>query len=355
MFKPPISDLDCVVEDTVSDLKQIAGQHIFLTGAAGFLGRHLTAVIAHANSLHDLNISLTGVDNFVSSGAYGVGQVGLKGFNFNFEQLDANSNRVRMKELASDADLVIHAAGIASPTHYKANPLATLDVAINGCRDLLEVCAETNGKFVFFSSSEIYGDPAPDQIPTPETYNGNVSSVGPRACYDESKRVGETLCSVFNKYHGVHTNVIRPFNVYGPGMQSTDYRVMPNFIFRALAGRSLQVYGTGNQTRTYCYVTDALTGFVKVFCNGRFGEVYNIGNPSDEISAKDLADYFVKSIKSDVAIEVIDHPSDYPSDEPSRRCPDITKAKQHLDYHPRVSVSEGIKRFYVFAEEHFTE
>ena len=127
-------------------------------------------------------------------------------------------------------DIIIHAAGIASPFYYRKKPLETLDVAIDGTRNCLKIARQNKSKFIFFSSSEIYGDPDNSNVPTKETYRGNVSSMGPRACYDESKRLGETLCYIYNNYYNLHTNIIRPFNIYGPGMNQKDYRIFPNFI-----------------------------------------------------------------------------------------------------------------------------
>ena len=144
----------------------------------------------------------------------------------------------------------------------------------------MERSKSDNSKFIFFSSSEIYGDPDPKKIPIQESYRGNVSTLGPRACYDESKRLGETLCYIYKQYFGVHTNIIRPFNIYGPGMQEADYRVMPNFASNIKAKKNLKLYGSASQTRTFCYITDAMSGFLKVIMNGVSGEPYNIGNQS---------------------------------------------------------------------------
>ena len=134
-------------------------------------------------------------------------------------------------------DIVIHAAGIASPFYYRKKPIETLEVAINGTRNCLDIARKNKAKFIFFSSSEIYGDPDDSNVPTKETYRGNVSSLGPRACYDESKRVGETLCYIYKYYYNLHTNIIRPFNVYGPGMNQKDYRIFPNFISNIINGK----------------------------------------------------------------------------------------------------------------------
>jgi UDP-glucuronate decarboxylase len=210
---------------------------------------------------------------------------------------------------------------------------------------MLEVALRARARFTFFSSSEIYGDPDTAHVPTPESYRGHVASQGPRACYDESKRVGETLCYIFHEKHGVATNVIRPFNVYGPGMQETDYRVLPNFASRIKGNRPLNIYGSGNQTRTFCYVTDAIVGFLLVILKGIPGETYNIGNPVPEIAMLDLARAIESVLGRPVPHNIIEYPDSYPADEPNRRCPDIRKARLQLGYSAEVGLDEGLKRF----------
>jgi UDP-glucuronate decarboxylase len=252
-----------------------------------------------------------------------------------------------------DLDYILHAAGIASPYYYRAYPLETLDVAVTGTRQTLELAKRTGARITFFSSSEIYGDPDPANVPTTESYRGYVSCLGPRACYDESKRLGETLCRIYHTQFGVHTNMIRPFNVFGPGMQELDYRVMPNFASRILGGKPLHVYGTGEQTRTFCYITDAIQGFIRVMLYGVPGEPYNIGNPTPEISMVDLTKEIETVIQKKVDLNLVPYPDSYPADEPNRRCPDITKARHQLKYDPQVPLREGIKRFFAWASENY--
>jgi UDP-glucuronate decarboxylase len=208
--------------------------------------------------------------------------------------------------------------------------------------------------FLFFSSSEIYGDPDPRHVPTPESYRGNVSCLGPRACYDESKRLGETLCAIFHQLYGVPTKMVRPFNVYGPGMQETDYRVLPNFASRIIAGQPLKIYGSGRQTRTFCYVTDAIVGFLQVLLHGGHGQAYNIGNPVPEVSMLELAKTIGQVLGRHVDVRLVEYPDTYPTDEPQRRCPDISKAALQLGYQPVVTLPEGLKRFMDWAAAHYT-
>jgi UDP-glucuronate decarboxylase len=216
---------------------------------------------------------------------------------------------------------------------------------------MLELAHRHHARLTFFSSSEIYGDPDAVHVPTPESYRGQVSCQGPRACYDESKRVGETLCYIFHEKHGVATTVIRPFNVFGPGMQETDYRVLPNFASRIKSGKPLNIYGKGSQTRTFCYVTDAMVGFMLVILKGVPGESYNIGNPDPEISMLDLAGRVESVIGRPIARNIIEYPDSYPADEPNRRCPDIRKARLQLGYAAQVKLDEGLRRFLGWSQQ----
>lgn len=246
-------------------------------------------------------------------------------------------------------DFILHAAGIASPFYYRAYPLETMDVAISGTRQVLDLARQHRAKLLFFSSSEIYGDPDASHVPTNEEYRGNVSCLGPRACYDESKRVGETLCRIYATQYGVETKIVRPFNVYGPGMQEKDYRVLPNFASRIVAGKPLAVYGHGEQTRTFCYITDAINGFLRVLLYGKSGEPYNIGNPTPEISMLSLASMIGKLVPGGVEIQQVDYPSSYPADEPNRRCPNIAKASRDVGYSATLELTVGLQRFLTWA------
>jgi UDP-glucuronate decarboxylase len=177
--------------------------------------------------------------------------------------------------------------------------------------------------------------------------------LGARACYDESKRLGETLCRVYHTHLGVHTNMIRPFNVYGPGMGELDYRVLPNFASKAKDGSPFNIYGHGKQTRTFCYITDAIVGFMGVVVKGVPGEPYNIGNPKPEISMIELAETIKSLMNLPNSINLIEYPDSYPADEPNRRCPDISKARIQLEYAPQVELHDGLRRFFEWTDKHF--
>src|SRR5690606_30618770 len=194
-----------------------------------------------------------------------------------------------------DLHFIVHAGSIASPIYYRQHPIETMDANVNGLRSLLEYARAQSEKgkpvegFLFYSSSEIYGDPTPENIPTPETYRGNVSCTGPRACYDESKRYGETLCVNFARRHGIPVKVARPFNHYGPGLKLTDGRLIPDLARDILAGRDIALLSDGSPKRTFCYVADAIAGYYLLLTEGASGEAYNIGTETPEISVADLA------------------------------------------------------------------
>jgi UDP-glucuronate decarboxylase len=343
------SDIAEVATRLRENAQVLSGKTVLLTGGRGFLGRYFTGIFAALNAdVLEKPVKVVILDNLITAGE--AGSAAFSDPNMEFIEHDV----IQPFPWEGDLDYIIHAAGIASPYYYRAFPLETLEVAITGTRNMLELADRHDARFTFFSSSEIYGDPDPKHVPIPESYRGNVSCQGPRACYDESKRVGETLCYVFHTKNGTHTNVIRPFNVYGPGMQETDYRVLPNFASRVKAGETLKVYGTGNQTRTFCYITDAMVGFLNVVLGGVAGEAYNIGNTKPEISMVELVKSMERVLGRDLAYDVIEYPDSYPADEPNRRAPDIRKAKLQLNFEPEVSLEEGLGRFLGWTDETFT-
>jgi len=339
------SDIDEIVIRLSKSLEKMRGKKILITGAAGFLGRYFIGVFQHFNTISESPISIVALDNYITSEHVKTGDERRIDPNIEWIYGDASI----AANLPDEFDYVLHAAGIASPEHYRANPLETINVAVNVTRDILEMARKNNSRVLFFSSSEIYGDPFPEFVPTNEDYRGNVSTRGPRACYDESKRMGETLCWVYETYHQVHVSVARPFNVYGPGMMPKDYRVLPNFAASWARGESLKVYGHGKQTRTFCYITDAIVGFLSILIDGVEPNVYNVGNPLPEISISDLAKLVCMVLNEEIGIEIIKYPPTYPEDEPNRRCPDISRISADLNYKPQVTLEEGLHRFFGWA------
>ncbi len=307
-----------------------------ITGINGFLGKHLLDKLLDDIIFSDID-EIVGIDNFISSNREEE-YTNYKKYHF----IESDLIKFDFNKL-DKFDTVIHLASLASPVYYKKYPLETIDIGTTVTRKLLEKCQEWKAKFIFFSSSEIYGNPPSECIPTPENFKGYVSCQGPRACYDESKRLGETLCYIYNNQFNVDTKIIRPFNIYGPGMSiETDYRMVPNLVKSALRRQPVNIYGTGNQTRTFCYYTDAIDGIVKVITNGISGETYNIGNDKPEISMIDLVKLFSKIINIDISYKLIQYPDYYPDDEPIRRLASIKKARDHLHFIPKVTLEAGL-------------
>jgi UDP-glucuronate decarboxylase len=349
-------DLEYVCANLVEEFERMAGGRLLVTGGAGFLGYSLVQSVLHWNGTRGRDpIHVTVFDNY----ARGVPAwlAALRG-DARLALVPHDMSKPLPAEMPA-FDWIVHAAGIASPTYYRARPLETIDANIQGLRNLLDraVRLADAGRpvrgFLFFSSSEIYGDPPPEWIPTPEHYRGNVSCTGPRACYDESKRFGETLCVTFARQHGVPVTIARPFNNYGPGLKITDRRVLPDFARDVLAGRDIVMLSDGSPRRTFCYVADAVVGYYKVLVRGRPGEPYNVGIDRPEISMEELAE-LVACTARDLfgyrgrVVRRASDEADYLADNPVRRCPDITKAKRELGYAPTVLVDEGIRRSLVW-------
>lgn len=347
------SDLDEILDGAAAELAQIAGKKLLVTGGAGFLGYYLIQTALAWNDRVEVKdrIGVTVLDSYVR----GVPDWLSRDSSAEGLKLIEHDVRRPLPEDLGDFEYMVHAAGIASPTYYRQHPIETMDANITGLRLLLDRVVEAGERswqtdgFLFFSSSEIYGDPPPEHIPTPETYRGNVSCTGPRACYDESKRYGETLCVNFARQHGVPVKIARPFNNYGPGLKITDRRVIPDLARDVLDGKDITLLSDGSATRTFCYVTDAVVGYYKILVNGRPGEPYNVGTEVPEISVGELAELIVSLARDLFAYEgtVVHRASDeadYLVDNPSRRCPLIDKAKDELGYRPMVGLDDGLRR-----------
>lgn len=339
-------DIDEICTGLGSSARQFSGKRILITGGRGFLGRYLTDVFVKLNQkVLTSPCEVIAIDNLLTAGTMGSEVPADRNIAF------VNHDIIKPFYPERPVDFVLHLAGIASPYYYRKWPLETLEVATVGLKNVIELTKASNARLLFFSSSEIYGDPDPVHVPTKESYHGNVSCLGARACYDESKRLGETLVRIYQTHFGVQGMIVRPFNVYGPGMQKLDYRVLPNFAAKILSSEPVNIYGTGRQTRTFCYITDAIRGFLQVLLNGQAGEPYNIGNPHPEVSMFDLVETIRRALPElNVQHRLIEHPDTYPADEPQRRCPDITKAQIQVGYEPQVGLEDGLRRFFQWAK-----
>jgi dTDP-glucose 4,6-dehydratase/UDP-glucuronate decarboxylase len=329
---------------------RFAGKHILLTGAAGFLGVQFTHYFAALNDSGRLArpCRLVAADSFIRGRPAWIDALAGRP-----DLAVQQSDIVRQRDFEA-FDFIIHAASVASPIFYRQHPIETMDANVIGLRNLLDHAVRHRPEgFLFFSTSEIYGDPDAAHIPTKESYRGNVSCTGPRACYDESKRYGETLCVNFHHVHQVPVVSVRPFNNYGPGLRISDRRVLPDFFRDALAGRDIVMLSDGRATRTFCYVADAIEGYLRAMLLGRHGEAYNIGTETPEISMTDLARLVIRVTGAQVQlVHRVSEDKDYTTDNPQRRCPDITKARSELKYSPRIVLEAGLQRAWEYYCDH---
>lgn len=342
--------LDKDIENICNDIKDISnlldGKRVLITGGQGFLGQYICATL---NKLNPKEVIV--IDNFIT-----VGDKIAPNYN-NFKYINTSVEDYILLE--DKIDYIIFLAGIASPYYYIKYPLETVNIVSVGLSNYLKLAKQHNAKLLFASSSEIYGSPDTNNIPTKEIYNGNVSTLSERACYDESKRLGETLCRIYSQQK-TQTVIVRPFNFFGPLMQPTDYRVLPNFANNILTGKVVELYGDGNQTRTFCYVSDGIAGIFRTLLLGRSGEAYNIGNPNNEISMANLLELCEKVCSAEkikhpmIYKKITKSPSDYPvNGDPIRRCPDITKAMKELNYQPKISIKNGLSAFLTWADKNY--
>jgi len=309
---------------------------VLVTGGSGFLGSWICDVVLRQNG------RVLCLDNFSSGRKENVEHL-TNDDKFMLIQHDI-SNPYQPSE---KIDVVLHLASRASPLEFDQFPIQIIKANSLGTLNALGIAKKHGARFLFTSTSEVYGDAT--VIPTPESYNGNVNTLGIRGCYDESKRVGEAYCMAYLRQHKVDVRIARIFNTYGPRMRADGHygRVVPRFIEQAMNGRPITIFGNGEQTRSFCYVTDQVAGLLKLAGrNGLTGEVINIGMPV-EITILDLAKTIKELLSSDS--EVIFEP--LPPDDPRRRCPDIQKAENILNWRPEVELNEGLLRM-IETEQH---
>ena len=296
-----------------------------VTGAAGFLGSHLVdALLANGQEV-------VGVDNFCTGNKANLAHL-QDTKQFKFHELDVS---LGLGDLAdSKFDSIFHLASPASPPHYMKLALETMQVNTTGTAHLLKLSQSTGARLLFASTSEIYGDPL--EHPQHESYWGNVNPIGPRSVYDEAKRFGETLLAHYDQAGLADTVIIRIFNTYGPRLDSNDGRVVSSFLRDAILGKPLQVFGDGKQTRSFCYVSDLITGIIAAMESGISGPV-NLGNPN-EFTLLELAEKVGGTLNIEPVIEF----QSLPTDDPRMRCPDISYAKSALNWEPKIELLEGL-------------
>jgi dTDP-glucose 4,6-dehydratase len=307
-----------------------------VTGGAGFLGSHL------CDRLLAEGWEVLAVDNFITGTAGNVAHL-AKNAKFNLENKDVSKSDAL--QVDGEVGYVLHFASPASPPDYLKHPIATMMVGSIGTQNALELALRKKAKFFMASTSECYGDP--EMSPQKEEYWGHVNSVGPRSVYDEAKRFSEAMTMAYYRHHGVDTRIVRIFNTYGPRMRLNDGRALPNFVYQALSGQALTIYGDGKQTRSFCYVDDLIDGIYKLMLSDEHMPV-NIGNPQ-EITILEFAERIRKHF--DNAPQIIFEP--LPQDDPKRRCPDISKAKRILKWEPKINLEEGLKRTLAYFKQEF--
>ncbi len=302
---------------------------VLITGAAGFLGSHLS------DKFLKEGYRVIGMDNFITGDKKNIAHLS-NNKDFSFVEHDVTEH-INIK---GELNYILHFASPASPIDYLKIPIQTLKVSSLGTHNLLGLAKAKNARILIASTSEVYGDPLVH--PQPESYYGNVNTIGPRGVYDEAKRFQEALTMAYHRVHGLETRIVRIFNTYGPRMRLNDGRVIPAFMGQALRGEDLTVFGDGSQTRSFCYVDDLIEGIYKLLLSN-YELPINIGNPH-EISIKDFAEEIIKLTNTNQKVIY----KDLPVDDPMQRQPDITLAKKILNWEPKVSRTIGMQKTYSF-------
>ena len=297
-------------------------ERVVITGAAGFIGSHLT------DTLLDRGCAVVGIDNLLTGSLANLAH--LAGRDFTFIKQDVTN----FINLDGPVDVVLHWASPASPIDYLNFPIPTLKVGALGTHNALGLALAKKATFVLASTSEVYGDPL--EHPQSESYWGNVNPIGPRGVYDEAKRFAEAMTTAYHRYHGLDAKIVRIFNTYGPRMRLNDGRAVPNFIRQALRNEDVTVYGRGDQTRSFCFISDLVDGIVRLI-HSETNEPVNIGNPS-EMSIEQIARQIIDAVGS--SSQVVYEP--LPMDDPKVRQPDITRARTLLDWEPQVALQDGL-------------
>jgi UDP-glucuronate decarboxylase len=345
------------------DLKQIAnrltkqeraslrGRSVLITGFAGSLGFMLMQFLAHYGQ--ELGVKrVYALDNYVFGKPEWINEIETNP-SFVIKEGDVTTEDFAF---AADADLIFHMASLASPVYYRKHPIETMDADVVGLRRLLDFYKDRNiFNLLFYSTSEVYGDPASDMVPTKESYWGNVNTSGPRACYDESKRYAETLCYNFHHQYGFPVTVLRPFNSFGPGLRMNDKRAPADFALNVLQNEPITIYSDGKATRTFCYASDTTLASLKCALYAKY-DIFNIGNDIEEMTVLELA-----KIYRDAGKELFGYSGDiifrehtdkhYNTDNPQRRCPDLSKIKEMLGYEPTMNTRAGVGRYLKYLKQ----
>jgi len=332
-------DIKIIANELKEFHDELEEKTILIAGGKGFLGTYFTNVLTKINETLSKPMKIIVLDSLITSK----------------DEKDANDSNIEFLEqdiskrfeIKGNIDYIIHAASIASPPIYRKFPIKTVDVNYQGTRNLLEIARNKKIKsMLLLSSSEIYGDP--DIFPTPESYVGKVSCIGPRACYDESKRLAETISILYYQQYQIPIKIARPFNVYGPYLNLNDGRIIPDFMNNAINKSEIIIHSDGSPTRSFCYASDAISGFFKLLFSECNGIICNVGN-DEEISVENVAKMIQKIMENEISIKMIESKDpNYIKDNPQRRCPDLSLIKKSIDYKPKINLEEGLKRTYTW-------
>jgi len=349
-------DLEYIINNCKTDLKKMSNKSLLFTGGGGFLGYYFYQVILKWNKENKKdNIFYTVLDSKLLQKNSWISKAN-NNQNISFVFKDINSVS---QKFIKNFDIIVHGASIASPTFYRKYPIETMKANIGGLWNILK-SYESNStkknnqkKLIFFSSSEVYGNPDKKNIPTKEDYNGNVSFTGPRACYDESKRFGETLVLNYSNIYKFTSVIIRPFNNYGPGMSIDDKRIIPDLMKNVLENHNMILFSNGSPKRTFCYIADSITSYIKVISKGKNLNAYNVGTSSPEISMRELT-IRIKNIAKSLynykgkCLFKINKDKKYLKDNPLRRKPCLKKTTKHLNFKSKISLNHGLKNTLIY-------
>jgi UDP-glucuronate decarboxylase len=342
-------DVAVLLDDLSAVMPRFAGTTVLITGAGGFLMSYLVETLLAWNaSAKGEPCKVIALDNFKTGIPERIAHLeGEPGFRL------IRHDIAQPLALEEKLDWIVHGASIASPMVYRLFPIETIDANVDGTRHMLNLArANAVQGMIVMSTSEIYGDPDPAFIPTPEDYRGYVSCTGPRACYDESKRMAETLSVTYHRQFGTPVKLVRPFNVYGPGLRLDDKRVLPDYLTCLLEDRAIELLSDGSPTRSFCYIRDAIALMFRTLTADFAGDGINTGNDEVEISMRALAEAVSRIGAAELGRAPIgvqfarSEDADYLTDNPQRRCPDLTRARTLFpDWQPRVGLEEGLSRF----------
>jgi dTDP-glucose 4,6-dehydratase/UDP-glucuronate decarboxylase len=332
-----LEDIKSIANELEEFYDELEGKTVLIAGGKGFLGTYFTSVLTKINETLSKPIKIIVLDSLITS------KDKRDDVNQNIEFLEQDISK--SFEIDDNIDYIIHAASIASPPTYRKFPIKTVDVNYQGTKNLLEIAKEKKVRsMLLLSSSEIYGDP--EIFPTPESYVGKVSCTGPRACYDESKRLAETISILYFQQYKIPIKIARPFNVYGPYLNLDDGRIIPDFMNNAINKSQIIIHSDGSPTRSFCYVSDAIGGFFKLLLSKHDGIICNVGN-DEEVSVKNVADTIKNIVAKPISIKIIEsNDPNYTKDNPQRRCPDLSLIKKSVNYIPKIDLEEGLKRVY---------